>query len=242
MPADEVPLLFYSEQGIGFVDLAPGMEVRLQQFLHPDTSISARSKSASPDLAADYWAANYAVIPRRGEGVQLKLTREGQKKSVGGSGSEEKEFFSLSQRFAQTPVLRLLLEGIYGKREVSHGILIGASNQGQLDALTDLIHQHDPARCINYAGTVCIEYPLGAAPSLFYTVWVNGHRTACLSGTSLADLQSSPSRPEQTMPLETVHVFRRLNLDRYAEVDFPRTNYGADELRLLPGDKIEWRR
>jgi hypothetical protein len=241
LPAEEVPLFFYSEQGIGFIDLAPGMEVRLQQFLPADTSIGARSESASRNGVADYWAANYEVIPRHGEGVRLKLTRTGQKRSDGGSGSEEKELFSLSQRFAQAPVLRLLLEGIYGEHEVSHGILIGAFNQRQLDALSDLIHRRDPAKCINFQGTVCTEFPLGAL-SLFSTVWVNGHRTSCLFGmTSLAALLRSRPRPEQAMDLQSAQVFRRLTPHHYAEISFARTEDGAARLLLLPGDRIEWR-
>jgi hypothetical protein len=234
LPADEVPLFFYSEQGIGFIELAPGMEVRLERILPPKKSISARSKGTS------YWAANYEVIARRGEGVGLKLTRKVHRGPNGGSGSEEKELFSLSQQFAQTPVLRLFLKGVYGKREVSNGILIGASNQRQLDALTDLIHQSDPAKCINYQGTVCAEFPLGA-PNLYYTVWVNGHRTSWLFGTTLAAFLISLPQPEQMMALESAQVFRRLSLDHYAEIHFPRTENGATQLPLLPGDKIEWR-
>lgn len=245
LPANEVPLFFYSEQGIGFIDLAPGMEVELQQILPAGKSMSARSKStsrmrAANDWAANDWAANYDVIPRHGEGVRLKLTRKVQRGPNGGSGSEEKELFSLSQRFAQTPVLRLFLEGIYGKRQVSDGILIGASNERQLDPLTDLIHQSDPAKCINYQGTVCTEFPLGAL-SLFYTVRVNGHRTSCLFGTSLAALLRSLPRPEQMTALESAQVSRRLNRDHYAEIYFPRTENGATQLLLLPGDRIEWR-
>jgi hypothetical protein len=236
LPANEVPLFFYSDQGIGFTDLAPGMEVRLQQFLPAGNSINARSKGP-PRI----WAANYEVIPRHDEGVRLKLTRNGRRGPNGGSGSEEKELSSLSQRFAQTPVLRLFLEGVYGKGQVSDGILIGASNQRQLDALADLIHQSDPAKCIDSQGTVCTEFPLGAL-SLFSTVWVNGHRTSCLLGTtSLAALLTSLPRPEQTIALESAQVFRRLNPDRYAEIYFPRTEDGATQLLLLPGDRIDWR-
>jgi hypothetical protein len=234
LPAEEVPSFFYSDQGTGFTDLAPGMEVELQKFLPAGKSISARS-----DGPPGMWAANYEVIPRRGGGVRLELTRKVQRGPNSGSGSEEKELLSLSQRFAQTPVLRLFLEGVYGKGQVSNGVLIGASKQSQLDALTDLIHQSDPAKCINFEGAVCTEFPLGAL-SLVSTVWVNGHRTSCLLGTSLANLLRSRSRPEQTMALESVHVFRRLNFDHYAEIDFPHTDRGADELRLLPGDRIEW--
>jgi hypothetical protein len=239
LPADEVPLLFYSEREIGFIDLAPGMEVRIQRFLPAGKSISARSKDPF-GMRVNDWVANYEVIAHHGEGVRLKLTRKVQRGPNGGSGSEEKELLSLSQRFVQAPVLRLFLEGVYGKGQVSNGILIGASNESQLDALTDLIHQSDPAKCINYHGTVCTEFPLGAL-SLFSTVSVNGHRTSCLFGTSLAALLISLPRPEQMTALESARVFRRLNLDHYAEIYFPRTENGATQLLLLPGDRIEWR-
>jgi hypothetical protein len=235
LPATEVPFFFYSDQRIGFTDLAPGMEVRLEQFLPAAKSISARSPGP-PRL----WAASYEIVPRHGKGVRLKLARKVQRGPDDDSGSEEKELLSLQQRFAQTPVLRLFLEGVYGTGQVSHGILIGASNQTQLDALTDLIQQSDPAKCMNYQGTVCTEFPLGAL-SLFSTVWVNGRRTSCLFGSSLADLLRSLPRPEQTMTLESAQVFRRVNPDHYAEIDFPHDRDGAAQLRLLPGDRIEWR-
>ena len=235
LPADEVPLFFYSDQGIGFTDLAPGMEVRLHGFLPTAKSISAQSQDP-PRM----WVASYEAIPRHGKGVRLKLTRRVQRGPDGDSGPEDKELLSLSQRFAQTPVLRLFLEGVYGTGRVSHGILIGASNQRQLDALTDLIHQSDPAKCMNYQGTVCTEFPLGAL-SLFSTVWVNGRRTSCLFGSSLAALSRCQPRPEQTMALESAQVFRRVNPDHYAEIDFPRNKDGAAQLLLLPGDRVEWR-
>lgn len=240
LPASEVPLFFYSEQGIGFIDLEPGMEVRLQQVLPVRRSITAHSRGKFRAWAANFWAANYEVIPRHYEGVRLKLTRKVQWGPSGDPGSEKKQLFSLSQRFARTPVLRIFLEGVYGKGEISHGILIGASNQRQLDVLTDLIHQSDPAKCMHYQGTVCTEFPLGA-PSLYYTVWVNGHRTFCLSGTSLATLLKSLPRPEQMTALDSAQVFRRMNRDHYAEIHFPRTENAATQLLLLPGDKIEWR-
>jgi hypothetical protein len=79
LPATEVPLFFYSDRGIGFTDLAPGMEVRLQQFLPAGKSIDARSKGT-----LRMWVANYEVIPRHGEGVRLKLTRKVQRGPNGG--------------------------------------------------------------------------------------------------------------------------------------------------------------
>jgi hypothetical protein len=235
LPADEVPLFVYSDQGTGFTDLAPGMEVRLQQFLPAVKSIGVR-----PQGPPRTWVATYEVIPRQSQGVRLELTRKVPRGRDADSGPEEKHLLSLSQQFAQTPVLRIFLEGVYGTGQVSHGILIGATNQRQLDTLTDLIHQNDPARCINSQGTVCTEFPLGAL-SLFSTVWVNGHRTSCLFGTSLAELSRCQPRPKHSIPLESAQVFRHVNPDHYAKISFPPTENAATQLRLLPGDRIEWK-
>jgi len=233
LPATEVPFFFYSDQDIGFTDLAPGMEMRLERFLPTARSISAQGP---PRL----WVASYEVVAGHGKGVGLKLARKGRRGPDADLGTEEKELLSLPQRFAQTPVLRLFLEGVYGRGKVSHGILIGATNERQLDALTHLIHQSDPAKCINLQGTVCTEFPLGAV-SLFSTIWVNAHRSSCLFGSSLEDLLRSQRRPEQTIRLASLRLFRRVMFNRYAEILFPHTEDGAMQIRLLPGDRIEWK-
>ncbi len=236
LPAEQVPSFFYSDLGTGFTDLAPGMDIALQRFLPAAKSIGTPSPGP-PQM----WVANYEVISRRGKGVRLKLMRRVQRGTDADSEPEGKELLSLSQRFAPTPVLRLFLEGVFGTGQVSRGILIGASGQRQLDALTDLIRQSDPAKCMNYQGTVCTEFPLGAL-SLFSTVWVNGRRTSCLFGSSLAALSRCQPRPEQTMAPDSAQVFRRVSPDHYAEIDFPRNQDGAEQLRLLPGDRVEWKR
>ena len=235
LPAEEVPVFFYADQGMGFTDLAPGMEIRLQRFLPAPMSNHARSQQP-PRM----WVASYAVIPRPGKGVGLKLTRTIQRHPNADPGAEEKELLSLAQRFARTRVLRLFLEGVYGTGQVSHGILIGASSQRQLDALTDRIHQNDPAKCVDEQGTVCTELPLGAV-SLLSTVWVNGRRTSCVFGSSLAALSRCQPRPEQTLPLESAQVWRRVNPRHDAEIDFPHNQEGIAHLLLLPDDRVEWR-
>ena len=233
LPATEVPFFFYSDQGIGFTDLAPGMEIRLERFLPTAKSISAQGP---PRL----WIASYEVVPGRGKGVELKLSRKGRRVRDDGLGAEEKDLLSLPQRFAQTPVLRLFLEGVYGRGKVSQGILIGATNQRQLDALTDLIHQSDPAKCVDLQGTVCAEFPLGAL-SLFSTVWVNGRRSSCLLGSSLEDLLRSQRRPQQMSTMASIRVFRRVKSGAYVEIVFPHNQDGVMQIRLLPGDRVEWR-
>ena len=234
LPSNEVPLFFYSDRQIGFTDLAPEMEVRLHGFLPATKPVSAQSLDP-PRM----WVASYEVLSRHGKGVRLKLAQRVRKGPDADLEPEDRELSSLAQRFSQTPALRLFLEGVYGAGRVSHGILIGASSQKQLEALTDLIHQSDPVKCMKYQGTVCDEFPLGTL-SVFSTVWMNGRPTSCLFGSSLADFLRSLPPSEQTMKPESVQVFRRVNPGRYAEIDYQHSKDGAAQVFLLPGDRVEW--
>ncbi|KAA6461993.1 hypothetical protein DYQ86_10195 [Acidobacteria bacterium AB60] len=234
LPTNQVALFLYSDQGTGFADLSPGMEIRLQRFLPP-----AGSSGANSEGPRQIWVAGYEVVPRPGKGVGLKLARRPRHNAAPDAGAEAGELLSLAQRFGQTPVLRLFLEGVYGTGKVSHGILIGASTQTQIDALTQLIHQSDPARCLNSQGTVCMEFPLGAV-SLSSSIFINGRQTPCLFGESLAALLRDRPQPEQTTIFQSLQVLRRVQPGRYAAIDFPRTLEGAAQLVLLPGDKITW--
>ncbi len=233
LPADEVPLFFYSDRRIGFADLAPGMQLRLERFVRTAKSVTAEGPPRQ-------WVARYDVISRPGEGVGLKMTGKPLRGSGGELGSEDKELLSLSQRFTHTPVLRLFLEGVYGAGKVSHGMLIGAQNQEQLDALAGLIEQSDPAKCVSFQDTVCTEFPLGSL-TLSSRVWIDGHPTSCLFGESLEGCLRSLPPSKRRVTLERAKVFRRVASDRYAQIYFSNHKDGAAQLRLLPGDRIESR-
>ncbi|HEV2326903.1 MAG TPA: hypothetical protein VGS10_23395 [Terracidiphilus sp.] len=230
LPANEVPFFFYSEQGMEFIDLAPGMEVRLQQILPTGKPVSTQ-----PGSAFRMWLANYEVIPRRGEGVRLKLTQRSQ------SGPEnEQELFNLSQRFAEAHVLLLSLKGFTGNRQAGDAILIGAANDKELKAASRLILKTDPVRCVDYQRTVCMRFPHDAL-SLFSTLWINGRRTAYPFGTPFGAVLRSVPWSEQSKVLKSARVFRRLSAGHYAEIEFPRTPGGASQLLLLPGDRVQWK-
>jgi hypothetical protein len=235
LPANEVPLFFYSEQGMGIINLAPGMEVRLQKILPTGKSLSAGSREAFHMRLA-----NYEVIPRHGGGVRLKLTQRVQSGPKIGSMPNEKEMFTLSQQFASAHALRLVLKGFTGNRPESDAILLGASDDKQLNVISKLIFQTDPTSCVNYRGSVCMEFPRDAL-SLFSTIWINGRRTSYPFGTPLAAVLRSLPQPQQSSALESLRVFRRLSPNHYAEIEFPRTQRGAAQVLLLPQDRIQWK-
>jgi hypothetical protein len=140
-------------------------------------------------------------------------------------------------------MLRVFLEGFseekQGKSE-SAPILLGVSDATRLDLLTDLIRKTDPVACVSSPGAVCVDLPTGSV-SLSSIIWINGRRTASAFGTSLASQLFRLPEPKQAEALESVQVIRRLGLDRYANIEITRTVEGAQQILLLPGDRIEWR-
>jgi len=235
LPANEVPEFLYSDQGENFVDLSPGMEIRIQ-----GVQSGGKSASSGSTVALRMSAAAYEVLSRPGGGVQLKLSSGGPGKGKGHIGSQANESFSLPRQFIRARALRLLLEGFSGSNPESNAILIGAAHEKQLEVATARINRRDPATCIGEPGVICFQFPPGSV-SLLSTIWINGRRTSCPFGAPLSHLLFSIPFPEQSEALESIRIMRRVNFAHYAPIQIPRTLDGAAQLLLLPGDRIQWK-
>lgn len=238
LPASLVPMFMYSDRGERFVNLAPGMEIRIQKVLSNGASANAGPKNSLRILTVDY-----EVVSRHDGGIGLRVSHRPDTVRGTSLGGEDRQFLTLDQRFASTSVLRLFLQGLseekQGKTE-SDPILIGASDTAQLDALTDLIRQRDPATCVDRPEIACIDLPHGSV-SLFSTIWVNGHKTTCSFGAPLIFLLFPFPPQKQAKALESIRVMRRLDLGHYADIQITRTPDGARQVLLLPGDRIQWK-
>jgi hypothetical protein len=225
----DVPIFMYSDRGERFVNLAPDMEIRIQKILAKGSS----GKSGSGN-AVQLQTAVYDVVSRPGRGVWLRRKRAGASEKP---SPEMQDFLTLDQRFARTPELRLFLQGISENQAQLGAILLGASNATQLDELTDLIRQNGPGAVLDRPGTARIDLPPGSV-SLFSFIWINGRRTTYPFATSLATLLLLLPPQKQPGVLQSIEVGRRLSLNRYARIEFPRTEEGARELLLVPGDRL----
>lgn len=238
LPANLVPIFMYSDRGERFVNLAPGMEIRIQRVLPTETSANTGPSTSLRILTVDY-----DVVSGRDGEIGLRISHRPDGVRGASLGREDRQFLTLDQRFASTSVMRLFLQGVseekQGKTE-SDPILIGASDTAELDALTDLIRQRDPATCGDRPATACIDLPHGSI-SLFSTVWVNGHKTTCSFGAPLIFLLFPLPPQKQARALESIRVMRRLDLGHYADIQITRTPDGARQVLLLPGDRIEWK-
>ncbi|MDR5730441.1 MAG: hypothetical protein RB191_23790 [Terriglobia bacterium] len=238
LPANLVPIFMYSVRGERFVNLVPGMEIRIQKVLSTGTSINGGSGTSLRLLTV-----NYDVVSRHDGGIGLRLNHRPDREQRASLGTEDRQFLTLDQRFAPTSMLRLFLQGFSEEKQrksESGPILIGASDATRLDLLTDLIRKRDSVACVSSLGVVCVDLPTGSV-SLSSIIWINGRRTASAFGTSLASQLFRLPQPKQAEALESVQVIRQLSLHRYAGIQIARTVEGASQLLLLPGDRIEWK-
>lgn len=238
LPANLAPMFMYSDRGERFVNLAPGMEIRIQKVLSTGNSISGGSGASLRLLIV-----NYDVVSRHDGGIGLRLNHRPDRDQRASMRTEDRQFLMLGQRFAQTSTLRLFLQGVseekQGKSE-SGPALTGASDATLLDLLTDFIQKRDSAACLSSLGVVCVDLPSGSV-SLSSIIWINGRRTASAFGTSLASQIFRLPQSKQAKALESAQVIRQLGLHRYAGIQIARTIEGASQLLLLPGDRIEWK-
>jgi hypothetical protein len=238
LPANLVPIFTYSDRGERFVNLGPGMEIRIQKVLSQGASIYTGSDNSLHLLTVDY-----DVFSRHGGGIGLRVQHHPDHEQRASLGAEDRQILTLHQRFATTSVLRLFLQGFseekQGKSE-SSPILIGATDATRLDLLTDLIRKRDSVACVSSPGDVCVDLPTGSV-SLSSIIWINGRRTASAFGTSLASQLFRLPEPKQAEALQSVQVIRQLSLGRFANIRFTRTVEGAQQILLLPGDKIVWK-
>lgn len=238
LPANLVPIFMYSDRGERFVNMAPGMVIRIQKVLSTETSANTAPRTSLRILTVDY-----DVVSRRDGEIGLRLSHRPDGVRGASLRREDRQFLTVDRRFASISVMRLFLQGISEEKQgrlESDPILIGASDTARLDALTDLIRQREPATCVDHSGTACIDLPHGSI-SLFSTVWVNDHKTTCSFGAPLTFLLLPLPPQEQAKALESIRVMRRLDRGQYADIQITRTPDGARQVLLLPGDRIEWK-
>jgi hypothetical protein len=234
LPAIDVVDYVYSDQGDRYVDLAPGMQIKIQGVLPTATSDYTQSGN-SPQM----WTVAYDVVHDHDGGVRLKGERTAESRAQL-SGVQDGNLLAMEHRFAHTPVLRLFLQGFSATESETGALLIGASSAARLEELTDRIRQTSPSKCVALQGSACIEFPPGSV-SLLSFLWVNGHRMPSPFGTPLAFLLYQLPQPKQVKALESARVSRQLSTGHQAGIEFTRTMEGVRQLLLLPGDRVEWK-
>jgi hypothetical protein len=235
LPVSEVQSYFYSANAEGFVDLAPGMEIKIEEILLSREVIGQSAMRGRQSLYA-----YYQVVSNAGPGVTLRRSTSGSRSQNQIAGRESNLYPHLSDSFATVPLMRLFFESVAAGGSKRNAMLLGASNLHDLEAATRLLETQGNQACTDHRENfVCVTFKDDSV-SLLSPIRINEHLVFYPFGTQLAIILPEPPRGKQTEALATVRVMRRLAGGDYAEILFPRTMEGARQLVLLPGDRVYW--
>lgn len=239
LPAGELQSFFYSADAEGFVDLAPGMEIKLEelQMSLPKTFQVARPEVGDQRTASGLTSSEgYFEVVSGSGGTALRRSKSKHGRSAGGN----ELYPDLTNRFATTPRMRLFFESLSKDGSTRSAMLLGSSNMRDLDATTELIRSRGKVACATHRPeSVCVVF-VNDSVSLLASLWINGRSTLYPLGTQLAVVLPELHQRRQAKLLSSVRVMRSLASGAYAEILFPKTMEALRQVTLLPGDRVAW--
>jgi hypothetical protein len=237
LPASEASFFLYSFGGTGFVNLAPGMEIKFERPLLDDAASTTHLVNQG-SLEADY-----KVVSGSGDGVALRLSRTANKKVARSLGATGTRLFEMSNRFQSKPMLRLFLQSVGDGKESLPAILVGADSVSDLEKATEQIEKNGRKNCPeNVSSRVdCLLFSSGTAVSLMSSVDLNGKAELLPFGTSVGYMVDISSRGNSGHTLKTVSLSRMLMGGGYANINFRKTLEAVQQIVLLPGDRLDWK-
>jgi len=221
-PADQALLFAYSFGNTGFVDLEPGLRIKVER----STANGNRSNSVQFD-----------VVAATAVGVNLKSTRWNLLRSL----DIDADLSQAAQVFKTTPFLRLFLQqGTTESQQSRDPMLLGATSVQELTNATQRISKAGTSACAAPSDAVkCVVFANGGI-SLLASIIVNNRAHFYAPGTTLGQILDALPDKEQGEALATVAVERPLGHGLYAPIAFPHSLESVQLLILLSGDRVSW--
>ncbi len=221
-PAEQTLLFAYSFGNTGFVDLEPGLRIKVER--------SATNGKRSPSVQFD-------VVAAPGTGVHLKLSGWRLLRPL----DMDSDLSRAAQVFETTPFLRLFLQqGATDSQHAREPMLLGATNVQDLAALTQRISTEGTSACIAPSSSVkCVVFADGGI-SLLASIVINNRDRYYAPGTTLEQILDGLPDKDQGKALATVIVERPVGHGLYAPIQFPHSLESVRLLVLLSGDRVSW--
>ena len=154
-------------------------------------------------------------------------------------GESRRDGLELARRFQSKEMLRLFLQSV-GVSGLTPAVLLGTNRTGDLEAATEEIARDRSCPTSTGARRDCLLFGQGTAVSLMSAVTVNGKPETVPFGVSVGQILTGPAKGTPGDAIQTVSLSRRLVGGGYADVRFPRTLEGVQQIVLLPGDMLTW--
>jgi hypothetical protein len=232
-PADEILFYRYGYGMGGYVNLAPGMQLRIERDF-----FASESPAADPRDYRGTTITSYAVDGNGQNGVHLTFLGV-EKKSAGGHTPQAIALdIDLATQFAAAARLRLFLQDLeVSGNAKTPAILVGAANENDVNQATRQVAAN-PQACTGHLNVTCAIFQGSVTVSPMLQVTVNGKPTYVPIGSKLWSV----------LPLDSSrngNVVRTLRVERpyrgkMAEVMFAHDQEGVAQILVMGGDRISW--
>ena len=238
-PAGDTLFYRYSYGPGGYVDLAPGMQLRIERDFYG-------SHNSEQPRSADFQGttiASYEVTANVENETKLNFLQI-DKKSLGAKAPDvTASDATLATQFAAAPHLRLFLQDlVISGNAKTPAILIGSSNNNDLNAVTQEIENKPQISCADLLRwqVTCAFFDGTVTVSPMLQVVLNGTPTYVPIGSKLWFILPLLNDARQARLLRTLRVERPFQ-GKTIEVQFARTEAEISQLLLLGGDRISWK-
>jgi hypothetical protein len=210
----------YRNPGVGWVDLRPQMELRIE---------AAYYRDGSPRRSlADYLGTETARFQVRPNGqLQLGSVQSGLKSPRGRQPPVQQLIRGSQRRYRKGRFFYAV--ALNRRGQTRSAVLLGAGTAGELDRLTMQLLA-DPESVCGARAAHCTVFPEACTASVDIEIVVNGAPRTLAWGNVLESVAAHPRHIEML----------RLDAGRLAPVEIDAGDPGALKLPLLPGDRITW--
>jgi hypothetical protein len=210
----------YRNQGIGWVDLRPRMELRIEAAYY-------REGSPKPSLT-DYLGTEVARFQVRPNGqLRLSSVQSGLKGQRGKQPPVQQLVRGSQRRFRHGRFFYAV--ALNRKGQTRAGVLLGANTAAEVDRLTNQLLM-DPESVCGAESSHCTIFPESATASVDIEIEVNGIPKTVAWGTGLDGVAQHPRRVGML----------RLDAGRLVPVEIDGSDPAALRLPLMPGDRLTW--
>ena len=232
LPAGDILYYHYGFGPGGYVDLSPGMQLRIERDFFGASSTDYQGTTIT----------SYEISGNDESGITIRFLHVEKKSAGSTTPAPISSDVGLATQFATEPRLRLFLLNLaVSANTKAPAILIGASSKDELNAPTKAIEsdpaiscsalQRWPVSCALFDGKVTVS------PML--EVFVNGAPAYFPIGSRLWAVLPHLTGAQQARVMRTLRLHRRFQ-GKLVDVKFVPDSNTLSQLLLVGGDRISW--
>jgi len=231
-PAGDILYYRYGFGPGGYVDLAPGMQLRIERDFFGARSTDYQGTTIT----------NYEISGNDESGTAIKFLRVEKRSAALTTPTPNPTDAELAARFATAPRLRLfLLNLVVSANTKAPALLIGASSKEDLNAPTQAIESDPATSCsgLQRWPVTCALFDGSVTVSPMLEVFVNGAPTYIPIGSRLWAILPHLTDAQQATLMRTLRLHRHFQ-GKLVDVEFAPDSNTLSQLLLFGGDRISW--